>query len=159
MLQKDQLVVHSTFGIGQVRRIEEQQILGQSVKLCSLEFVDEDGSAFELKLNSNKLDRSPVRPLIESQEVPAVFQRLKEAELEWSSNANQRRRTCEELLKSGNIFYQCDLIAGLRQLSEHKPLTPREQGLLDRAVTVLVEELSWVTRAEKEDLTAQVLAA
>ncbi len=159
MLKEGEMVVHSTFGVGRVVRTEEMEILGKPVKLSSVEFTEADGSNFEFKLNPEKLDSSPVRRLIEREQVDAVFDRLKTSNVGWSLDANRRRRACEELIRTGDVYHHCDLIAGLLSLSQRKTLTTREQFMLDRAVAVLVEELSCVTLVQKDDLREQILTA
>ena len=72
MIEAGSKVFHSLHGVGTVLSIEEKVVLGQPTKFSVSSFGD-DG--LKIMVNLNKKERM-IRPLLEEEEVPKVFEHL-----------------------------------------------------------------------------------
>ncbi|MDR1394663.1 MAG: CarD family transcriptional regulator, partial [Deltaproteobacteria bacterium] len=65
-------------------------------------------------------------------------------------NWNRRHRHYLDKLKTGAIFDVCDVIRELMTMRGSKELSFGERKLLDTARSLLIKEISMVTRREEE---------
>ena len=148
MIEAGSKVFHSLHGVGTVLSIEEKVVLGQPTKFSVSSFGD-DG--LKIMVNLNKKERM-IRPLLEEEEVPKVFEHLESWDSELPSKAPTRYNLNLGKLKSGDIFALCEVIKGLTALSETRKLSPKDQTMLEQTRKNLAEELSLVRDVATEEM-------
>ncbi|HIB69577.1 MAG TPA: hypothetical protein EYO33_31970, partial [Phycisphaerales bacterium] len=105
MIEAGSKVFHSLHGVGTVLSIEEKVVLGQPTKFSVSSFGD-DG--LKIMVNLNKKERM-IRPLLEEEEVPKVFEHLESWDSDLPSKAPTRYNLNLGKLKSGDIFALCEV--------------------------------------------------
>jgi RNA polymerase-interacting CarD/CdnL/TRCF family regulator len=154
MFKKNKKVVHTYFGVGEVRSIETKTILGIPSRVAVCTFPLEE--PLELQINIDR-DYSLVRPPIPEEEVPLVLSHLE------SFQPAQRRprwvirkNLYQAKLKSGDIYQRCEVIKDLCTIARSKKLTQWEQNLLDNSRNVLISELVYVARDAQQGVEQRV---
>ena len=148
MIEAGSKVFHSLHGVGTVLSIEEKVVLGQPTKFSVSSFGD-DG--LKIMVNLIKKERM-IRPLLEEEEVPKVFEHLESWDSDLPSKAPTRYNLNLGKLKSGDIFALCEVIKGLTALSETRKLSPKDQTMLEQTRKNLAEELSLVRDVASEEM-------
>lgn len=136
------------YGLGTVQTIENKEVLGETISLAQIFFPREN---MKMMVNINK-QTELFRPLIEEEQVDAVFEHMKNHEGSFPSRANQRQKMHMDKIKSNDIFQLCEVIKDLHVMSTKKKLSFKETEMLDRARQVMIEELSVVTGRKTETL-------
>lgn len=144
----DTPVCHPMYGLGTVQTIENKEVLGETISLAQIFFPREN---MKMMVNINK-QTELFRPLIEEEQVDAVFEHMKNHEGSFPSRANQRQKMHMDKIKSNDIFQLCEVIKDLHVMSTKKKLSFKETEMLDRARQVMIEELSVVTGRKTETL-------
>lgn len=136
------------YGLGTVQTIENKEVLGETISLAQIFFPREN---MKMMVNINK-QTELFRPLIEEEQVDAIFEHMKNHEGSFPSRANQRQKMHMDKIKSNDIFQLCEVIKDLHVMSTKKKLSFKETEMLERARQVMIEELSVVTGRKTETL-------
>lgn len=150
MFQVGSKVIHSLHGLGVVESIEEKVILGSLTRFAVLAF-----DRLQIMANVDQKN-SMVRPLIEANEVPPIFDFLLTCEAELPTNYTKRYNLNLEKVKSGNVFQLCEVIKSLSKMAQGKKLGHKDQNMLERARRVLAQELSFVTNADVDAMEKSI---
>lgn len=148
MIKAGSKVFHSLHGVGTVVSIEEKVVLGQPTTFSVSTFGD-DG--LKIMVNLNKKEKM-IRPIIQQDEVPKVFDHLENWDSDLPSKAPTRYSMNLTKLKSGDIFALCEVIKGLTALSETRKLSPKDQIMLEQTRKNLAQELGLVREVEIEEM-------
>jgi CarD family transcriptional regulator len=134
--------------VGRVESIENKPVNGVDSSLVILRILDND---MRITIPARFLVEIGLRPLIDQTEVDALFERLREPPVIMeASNWNRRHRGYLDKLKTGAISDVCDVIRELMTMRGSKDLSFGERKLLDTARSLLIKEISMVTRREEE---------
>lgn len=146
MYQVGDKVIHSLHGLGTVESVEEKQILGKVSCFSIISFQDGD-----LKIMQNVAQRNAMlRPPIDEEEVTEVLEYMKNCTETVPSNNRQKHNV--EKIKSGSIYAVCEVVKDLTALSCRKKLTAKQQHTLEQSRRSLIEELSYVTSRNWEEV-------
>jgi len=148
MIEAGSKVFHSLHGVGTVLSIEEKIVLGQPTTFSVSSFGD-DG--LKIMVNLNKKEKM-IRPLVDLEEVPKVFDHLQNWDSDLPTKAPTRYSMNLGKLKSGDIFSLCEVIKGLTALSETRKLSPKDQVMLEQTRKHLAQELSFVREVDAEEM-------
>jgi len=151
----DSPVCHPLYGLGTVEIIEKKEVLGETISLAQIFFPREN---LKMMVNIDK-ETELFRAPIEERQVDAVFEHMKNHEGQYPSRANQRQRINLDKIKSNDIFQLTEVIKDLVVMSSKKKLSFKESEMLERARTVLVEELSTVTGRKSETMDELIARA
>ncbi|HIB69554.1 MAG TPA: hypothetical protein EYO33_31855 [Phycisphaerales bacterium] len=151
----DSPVCHPLYGLGTVQKIEEKTVLGETISLAQIFFPRED---LKMMVNVDK-ETELFRPLIEEEQVDAIFEHMKQHEGRFPSRANQRQRINLDKIKSNDVFQLSEVIKDLHVMSLKKKLSFKEAEMLERARQVLIEELVMVTGRKSETLDESIARA
>jgi CarD family transcriptional regulator len=133
--------------VGQVESVENQPVNGVDSSLVILRILD---NGMKITIPVRNLEDIGLRPLIAKSEVKGVYERLKSpAVIMEASNWNRRHRHYLDKLKTGAIVDVCDVIRELMTMRGSKELSFGERKLLDTARSLLIKEISMVTRREE----------
>lgn len=151
----DSPVCHPLYGLGKVQTIEEKEVLGERISLAQIFFPREN-----LKMMVNIAKETELfRPLIEEEQVDAVFEHMKNHEGQCLSRANQRQRMNLDKIKSNDIFQLSEVIKDLAVMSSKKKLSFKESEMLERARQVMIEEFALVTGGKAETMDELIARA
>ena len=152
---QDSPVCHPLYGLGKVQTIEEKEVLGETISLAQIFFPREN---LKMMVNIDK-ETELFRAPIEEEQVDAVFEHMKNHEGRYPSRANQRQRMNLDKIKSNDIFQLTEVIKDLEVMSSKKKLSFKESEMLERARTVLIEELAIVTGRKSETMDELIARA
>ncbi|MDQ3665422.1 MAG: CarD family transcriptional regulator [Acidobacteriota bacterium] len=138
-----QKVVYPNHGIGIIEQIEQKQIGTASLPFYTLRLAANNSVVLVPVSNASEVGlRSP----ISSGECEMLLKTLAD---DFSSPANDwknRFKDFSEKMRTGDIFEVAEVLKHLTYLSHLKPLSFREQRMLERARYLVVSELAAVCR-------------
>jgi CarD family transcriptional regulator len=148
-----QKVVYPNHGIGTIEQIEQKQIGAASLPFYTLRLAATNSVVLVPVSNAAEVGlRSP----ISSGECELL---LKNLEDDFSSPANDwkdRFKEFSEKMRTGDIFECADVLKNLTFLSRIKPLSFREQRMLERARYLVISELAAVCRQPECNIEPRV---
>lgn len=125
-----------------------------------------DDSCVELFVPVDKAQEIGIRSLLKRSEIPKLLDRLRngaaamtEPSKRGVSESRQRAIHHARLLSSGSAFDLAEIIESLTELSQTKSLTPKESQVLERAIRLLVFEISEVMGGTRSEIEQQVQEA
>ena len=138
-----QKVVYPNHGIGTIEQIERKQIGATLLPFYTLRLAATNSIVLVPVANAAEVGlRSPIT----SGECEMLLKSLGD---DFSGPANDwkdRFKDFSEKMRSGDIFEVADVLKNLTFLSQTKPLSFREQRMLERARYLVVSELAAVCR-------------
>ncbi len=142
MFKVGDLAVYPAHGVGVIESIESKWISGTKQDFYIMRILD-NGMIIMIPLDN--ADSVGLRQVIDAEQVPKIFDILKEREIVPDNQTwNRRYREYMEKIKTGSLFV-FDLAEVLRDLfilREDKELSFGERKMLDTARSLLVKEIS-----------------
>ncbi|HYJ47175.1 MAG TPA: CarD family transcriptional regulator [Pyrinomonadaceae bacterium] len=138
-----QKVVYPNHGIGTIEQIEQKQIGTNSLPFYTLRLAATNSLVLVPVANASEVG---LRTPISSGECEMLLKNLSD---DFSSPANDwkdRFKDFSEKMRTGDIFEVADVLKNLTFLSHIKPLSFREQRMLERARYLVISELAAVCR-------------
>ena len=148
-----QKVVYPNHGIGTIEQIEQKQIGAQALPFYTLRLAATNSVVLVPVANASEVGlRSP----ISSGECEMLLKNLAD---DFSSPAHDwkdRFKDFSEKMRTGDIFEVADVLKNLTFLSRIKPLSFREQRMLERARYLVISELAAVCRQSECNVEPRV---
>lgn len=148
-----QKVVYPNHGIGTIEQIEQKQIGAQALPFYTLRLAATNSVVLVPVANASEVGlRSP----ISSGECEMLLKNLAD---DFSSPAHDwkdRFKDFSEKMRTGDIFEVADVLKNLTFLSHIKPLSFREQRMLERARYLVISELAAVCRQSECNVEPRV---
>ncbi|MDQ3818343.1 MAG: CarD family transcriptional regulator [Acidobacteriota bacterium] len=138
-----QKVVYPNHGIGTIEQIEQKQIGSDSLPFYTLRLAATNSLVLVPVANASEVG---LRTPITSGECEMLLKNLSD---DFSSPAHDwkdRFKDFSEKMRTGDIFEVADVLKNLTFLSHIKPLSFREQRMLERARYLVISELAAVCR-------------
>jgi CarD family transcriptional regulator len=133
--------------------IVKREVAGTPVEFHQLVILDERGGTLFIPVDS--ASRSGLRMLLKPAEIPAVLASLTQS-VTSAKDWKQRARVNSERLASGSARDLVEVVESLTALSEQKSLSIRESWMLEKAMRLLVSEISEVTKETRASVADQV---
>jgi len=146
-------VIYPGRGICEIERISTQEVDGRDVEFYHLTFLRDEATVM---VPVEKADTIGIRRLLDKAEVPKVYAFLRQNIHTPSSDYKVRYQQNVDRLASGTIFDIADVVKTLVYLSRIKKLSERETNMLERAYTLLVNEIAQVSGADKDEVQSKV---
>ena len=151
-----QKVVYPNHGIGTIEQIEQKQIGAVALPFYTLRLAATN--SLVLVPVSNAVEVGLRRP-ITSGECESLFKALADDFATPPSDWKDRFKDFSEKMRTGNIFDVADVLKHLSYLSQIKPLSFREQRMLERSRYLVISELATVCRQPECNIEPRVDAA
>ena len=140
-------VSHPSFGVGDVKNIEEKKVLGPKEKYYILKLMVNE---MTLMVPVNKAEEIGLRYIIDPEIVPDVLNVLRHRiDDEMDGNYKQRIRSQTEMVDSGDILKVARVVKNYTHRDAVEKLSSTERGLYERARKILVGEISVACNIEK----------
>jgi RNA polymerase-interacting CarD/CdnL/TRCF family regulator len=150
-LRKGETVMHWTYGLGKIVRLEHRQLLGQKTLYYAVQVGDmtvwvpaDDQLDVRLRRPSSKAHLRKLRTLLSRQGVTLPQDR------------HERKTMLLEMLKDGRAESLCRVIRSLLAYGKNHPLNDNDQALLKRAQTALLAEWSHTLSLTPEQAELQL---
>ena len=148
-----QKVVYPNHGIGTIEQIEKKQIGATLLPFYTLRLAANNSLVLVPVPNATEVG---LRAPISSGECELLLKALAD---DFSSPANDwkdRFKEFSEKMRTGDIFEVADVLKHLTYLSHSKPLSFREQRMLERSRYLVISELAAVCRQPECNITPRV---
>lgn len=148
-----QKVVYPNHGIGTIEQIEQKQIGATQLPFYTLRLAANNSLVLVPVSNAAEVGlRSP----ISSGQCDMLFKALAEDFVSPANDWKDRFKEFSEKMRTGDIFEVADVLKHLTYLSHLKPLSFREQRMLERSRYLVVSELAAVCRQPECNIEPRV---
>jgi len=138
-----QKVVYPNHGIGTIEQIEQKQIGAVALPFYTLRLAATNSLVLVPVSNANEVG---LRRPITSSECDTLFKTLSSDFATPPNDWKDRFKDFSDKMRSGNIFEVAEVLKHLSYLNQMKPLSFREQRMLERSRYLVVSELAAVCR-------------
>ena len=151
-----QKVVYPNHGIGTIERIEHKQIGASSLNFYTLRLAQTNSVVLVPVANAGEVGlRSPIT----SGECEMLIKHLSDDFRGPAHDWKDRFKEFSDKMRTGDVFEVADVLKNLTYLSHSKPLSFREQRMLERARYLVVSELAAVCRQPECSVEPRVAEA
>jgi len=148
-----QKVVYPNHGIGTIEQIEQKQIGATQLPFYTLRLAANNSLVLVPVSNAVEVGlRSP----ISSGQCDMLFKALADDFISPANDWKDRFKEFSEKMRTGDIFEAADVLKHLTYLSHLKPLSFREQRMLERSRYLVVSELAAVCRQPECNIEPRV---
>lgn len=144
-------MVHSTYGVGQVKKLEKKPI-GGAERLCYR--VRTDNGTFWLPVDNE--DNGRVRPIATPTRIQRALEALKRAPRKMAAKFQTRRKRIREVKHDGDLSTDLKLLRDLNARQHRKGLNMTEQDAFDAIQKRFLKEWS-LSKGIKKDEARQML--
>jgi len=149
-------VVYPSQGAGVVEEIVTRTILGESQQYLKISFVR---GGMDMLVPLSKGREVGLRHTVKHEEIAALQQAMKDADLTLPTQWPPRYRAEQEILSAGQALMLAKLIGVLTQRDLERGLAGTERQVLETAKTMLASELAIVQEIDFAEALLQVEAA
>jgi len=148
-----QKVVYPNHGIGTIEQIEQKQIGAVALPFYTLRLAATNSLVLVPVSNANEVG---LRRPITSSECDTLFKTLSSDFATPPNDWKDRFKDFSDKMRSGNIFEVAEVLKHLSYLNQMKPLSFREQRMLERSRYLVVSELAAVCRQPECNIEPRV---
>ena len=143
--------VYPGYGVGQITAMETKEILGKKLVFYTIKILD---TGMKIMIPEGNLESVGLRPIISQTEAGKVISILKQNNVKIDNQTwNRRYREYMEKIKTGSVYEIAEVLRDLYLLKVDKELSFGERTMLDKARTLLLNELTLAI--SKEDLAQE----
>lgn len=146
-------VVYPHHGAAIVERKEMKKAFGRETEYLILRMTR---GKMILSVPADKVEEVGVRWPISADEVEDLFDVLRKRDVHEPANWSRRFKNHQEKLKSGNVYHVAEVVRNLALRERNKGLSAGERSLHERALEVLISELSFALETSEEEATSKV---
>jgi CarD family transcriptional regulator len=158
MFARNEKVVYPGHGVAVINCVIEKKIAGRSLQFFELRFLNKDMTILVPTDNATAVG---IRHLSSAEYIKDIFKLLAQPAMAKQldaavSNWNKRNKEYQGKLRSGNLLELCAIYRDLRHIEVNKELSFGEKSLLQQTESLLIEEISIVTKIEVADAAKQL---
>jgi len=154
MFKIGDLAVYPAHGVGKIESIETRNVAGKKQDFYIVRILDND---MKIMIPIPNAGAVGLRELIDSTDIPKVYEILKTREISINGGTwNRRYRGYMEKIKTGSIYELAEVLRDLTVLKGDKELSFGERKMLDTARGLLLRELSIVSEVSENDLDEEI---
>ena len=140
--------VYPGYGVGQITAMETKEILSKKQVFYTIKILD---TGMKIMIPEGNLQSVGLRPIISQDEANKVISILRQNNVKIDNQTwNRRYREYMEKIKTGSVYEIAEVLRDLYVLKVDKELSFGERTMLDKARTLLLNELSLAI--SKDDL-------
>ena len=154
MFRTGELAVYPAHGVGKIESIETKSIGGKKQDFYIMRILDND---MKIMIPIRNAEAVGLRGLIQSDDIPRVYDILKTREISVNGGTwNRRYREYMEKIKTGSIYELAEVLRDLTVLKGDKELSFGERKMLDTARSLLLKELSIVREISEDEIDKEI---
>src|SRR4051794_12705423 len=111
-----------------------------------------------LSVPSDNAEQVGMRRPIAREDVDDLFQLLAKKDVREPANWSRRFKNHQEKLKSGDVYQVAEVVRNLALREQSKGLSAGEKSMLQKALSVLVSELSFALEVSEDEALERVKA-
>lgn len=132
---KNDWIVHSIYGVGQVRGVESKSIAGTEQDYYKVKGLE---CTFWIPVDNS--EESSVRPMVTPAQLKKALMTLSNEPNEMASKHTKRWRAIKEAMAEGTLISTCRIIRDLWARNKQKKLSASEQEMFRRLKDALFRE-------------------
>lgn len=146
--------VYPAQGVAEVVGVDIKEIMGTSQTFYVLRVMDSDK---KIMIPVSNVDNVGLRSIITMQEVDAVYDIMRERDVDLNQQTwNRRYRAYVEKIQTGSPFEIAEVLRDLNLLKFHKNLSFGERKMLDTARRLLVQEIAVAKDSSEEAIVEEL---
>lgn len=154
MFKEGDLAVYPAHGVGIIEAVETKELDNGKQDFYVMRILD-NGMLIMIPTGNEKA--VGLRSLIDSGDVPKVYEVLKSRNIEVENQTwNRRYREYMEKIKTGSVFEVAAVLRDLCLLKSDKNLSFGERKMLDTARSLLVKELALAGKMAEEQIEQDI---
>lgn len=147
-------VVYPNQGVGIVEQISTRNLTGRPEMFYLLRL---NGSSLRVMVPMTNVASVGLRRVAKHREVVVILDYLQKASCKSPQDWKGRFKENSEKMRTGSLQQVAEVFKSLLVLTQAKPLSFREKKMLDRAWTLLVDEIAVVRGVPKETVEHQLV--
>ena len=147
------MVVYPNQGVGEIRDVFSQDIMGRKEKFYKLRILANDSIVM---IPITNVENVGLRRLSSEKDLKSLFLTLESNSFEGEQDWKNRYKENVEKMKTGSIVEVGEVLQNLYFLSFAKPLSFREKKMYDRARQLVISEISTVRGESEGDVEQSV---
>jgi CarD family transcriptional regulator len=145
--------VYPHHGAAIIERSETKEAFGEQKEYLILRMAHGD---LTLSVPADKAEQVGMRLPISTEDVEDLFELLAKKDVREPANWSRRFKNHQEKLKSGDVYQVAEVVRNLALREQSKGLSAGEKSMLQKALSVLVSELSFALNVSEDDALMQV---
>jgi CarD family transcriptional regulator len=145
--------VYPAHGVGVIKRIESRKIGGTNQDFYVLQILS---SGATLMVPTTGCERAGMRGLISDEQVANVYRILRSPGKVSHTTWNRRFREFNDKLRTGSVGDIAEVLRDLCSLKGDKDLSYGEKKMMDKALAMLVAEISASSGRESTDVEMEL---
>lgn len=148
------MAVYPAHGVGRIEAIEKRRIGEEEKSFYVMRILD---SSMVIMIPTESCDSFGLRTIIPSDDVPKVYEILRESDIKIPNQPwNRRYRNYMDKIKTGSVFKIATVLRDLYLLKEDKTLSFGERKLMDTARNLLVKELAIANQENEKNIEKNI---
>jgi CarD family transcriptional regulator len=148
-----QKAVYPAHGVGVIKRIESRKIGGTNQDFYVLQILS---SGATLMVPTTSSERAGMRGLISDDEIASVYNILRSPGRVSHTTWNRRFREFNDKLRTGSVGDIAEVLRDLCSLRGDKDLSYGEKKMMDKALSMLVAEISAAAGRDASSVEAEL---
>jgi len=149
-------VVYPNQGVGIVEQISTRNLTGRAEVFYSLKL---NSSSLRVMVPTSNVDTVGLRRVAKKTEIGEILDYLQKGRCKSAQDWKWRFKENSEKMKNGSLHEVAEVLKNLAMLNQDKPLSFREKKMLDRAWTLLVDEIAIARGMSRETVEGQLAKA
>ena len=149
----NEFVVYPAHGVGQVVKVEEQEIAGITLELFVISF---EKDKMTLRVPTNKALEVGMRPLASPEEVNRAMTTLKGKAKVKRAMWSRRAQEYEQKINSGDLIAIAEVVRDLHRTDDQREQSYSERQLYEAALERLTREVAAVSGSDEVDAQQRV---
>jgi len=145
--------VYPAHGVGVIKGIETKHIAGSQQDFYVLQIIS---SGATLLVPTSGCERAGMRCLVSDSDIQSVYKILRSPRRVSQTTWNRRFREFNEKLRTGSVADVAEVLRDLASLRTDKDLSFGEKKMLEKALTMLVAEISAACCRTESDVQTEL---
>ena len=145
--------VYPAHGVGVIKRIESRSVGGTSQDFYVIQILS---SGATLMVPTSSCERAGMRSLISDDEINNVYKILRSKGKVSHTTWNRRFREFNDKLRTGSVGDIAEVLRDLCSLRGDKDLSYGEKKMMDKALAMLVSEISAAASRKENDVEQEL---
>jgi CarD family transcriptional regulator, regulator of rRNA transcription len=151
--QVGEKVVYPNQGVGVIEQISTRNLTGQPEMFYLLKL---SSNSMRVMVPTTNVESVGLRRVAKNREIGTILDFLQKGRCKSPQDWKWRFKENSEKMKSGSLQQVAEVLKTLVMLNQAKPLSFREKKMLDRAWSLLVDEIAMARGSSRENVESQL---
>jgi len=147
-------VVYPNQGVGIIEQVSSCNVTGQPEMFYLLKF---SSNSMRVMVPMNNVSTIGLRRVSKSRDVSGILDYLQKGRCRSAADWKDRFKENSEKMRAGSLQQVAEVLKTLLILNQEKPLSFREKRMLDRAWTLLVDEVAVARGVDRQSAEGQLV--